>query len=113
LTTGFMAQIIQIVAVGAVLFTLSWNLALFTLLPAPLVMLSAAFFWKRIYPRYYRVWDANSKLHGTLNTILSGVRVVKAFGQEKREQGRFSRSSGYVRDSSVAWSTRSPRSTPP
>ncbi len=99
ITTGFLAQIIQVVAVGAVLFTLSWKLALFTLLPAPLVMLSAAFFWKRIYPRYYRVWDANSKLHGTLNTILSGVRVVKAFGQEKREQGRFSLSSGYVRDS--------------
>ncbi len=99
LTSGFAAQLITIVAVGAVLFSLSWKLALYTLLPAPLVVLSAIFFWKRVYPRYYRVWDANSKLHGTLNTILSGVRVVKAFGQEKREQNRFNRSSGYVRDS--------------
>jgi ATP-binding cassette subfamily B protein len=57
------------------------------------------FFWKRIYPRYYRVWDANSKLHGVLNTILSGIRVVKAFGQEGRERNRFGRSAGYVRDS--------------
>jgi ATP-binding cassette subfamily B protein len=99
LTNGFLAQIFTVFAVGAVLFTLSWKLAIFTLLPAPLVMLAAIFFWKRIYPRYYRVWDANSKLHSALNTILSGIRVVKAFGQENREQNRFGRSSGYVRDS--------------
>ena len=99
LTSGFLAQLIRVVAVGAMLFTLSWKLALYTLLPAPLVIISAMFFWKRIYPRYFRVWDANSKLHSALNTILSGIRVVKAFGQENREQGRFSRSSSYVRDS--------------
>ena len=99
LTTGFLAQLITVLAVGGVLFSLSWRLALLTLLPAPLVIISAIFFWKRIYPRYFRVWDANSKLHGVLNTILSGIRVVKAFGQETREQTRFARTSSYVRDS--------------
>jgi ATP-binding cassette subfamily B protein len=99
LTTGFFSQLIRVIVVGALLFTLNWKLALFTLLPAPFVVTGALFFWKRIYPRYYRVWDSNSKLHSALNTILSGIRVVKAFGQEGREQGRFARSSGYVRDS--------------
>jgi ATP-binding cassette, subfamily B, bacterial len=99
ITNGFLSQLLQVLGVGIVLFTLDWRLALFTLLPAPLVAMSSIFFWKRIYPRYYRVWDANSKLHGVLNTILSGIRVVKAFGQEGREETRFGRSSGYVRDS--------------
>ncbi len=99
LTSGFMAQLITVIAVGAVLFTLSWKLALFTLLPAPLVVLSAIFFWKRIYPRYYRVHDANSKLNGVLNGILTGIRVVKAFRQEPAERDRFNRTSQYVRDS--------------
>jgi ATP-binding cassette subfamily B protein len=99
LTGGFMAQLITVVAVGAVLFSLNWKLAIITMLPAPLVVASAAFFWKRIYPRYFRVWDANSKLHSALNSILSGIRVVKAFGQEKQEQARFGRSSGYVQES--------------
>ena len=99
LTSGFLAQVIRVLAVGAVLFSLSWKLALITLLPAPLVVLSAVFFWRRIYPRYYRVWDSNSKLHGVLNTILSGIRVVKAFGREGRERGRFGNSAGYVRES--------------
>jgi len=99
LTSGFLAHLITVVAVGAVLFSIDWRLALVTLLPAPLVVLSAVFFWRRIYPRYYRVWDANSKLHGVLNTILSGIRVVKAFGQEQREDSRFGRSASHVRDS--------------
>jgi len=99
LTTGFMQQILMVIGVGAMLFYMNWQLALWAMLPAPLVMLGSVFFWKRVYPRYYRVWDSNSKLAGVLNTILSGVRVVKAFGQETREQNRFARSSGYTRDS--------------
>jgi len=99
LTTGFVQQILMVIGVGAMLFYMNWQLALWAMLPAPLVMLGSVFFWKRVYPRYYRVWDSNSKLAGVLNTILSGVRVVKAFGQETREQNRFARSSGYTRDS--------------
>ena len=99
LTSGFLAQMITVIAVGAVLFSISWKLALITLIPAPFVVVAVYFFWRRIYPRYDRVWDANAKLNGTLNTILSGIRVVKAFGQESREQDRFGRSSAYVRDS--------------
>ena len=99
LTNGFMAQFITVLAVSGFLFYTSWKLALIALLPTPLVVLSAVFFWKRIYPRYYRIWDANSKLNSALNTILSGIRVVKAFGQENHEQERFGRSSSYVRNS--------------
>ena len=100
LTSGFMAQIITLAVVGVTLFSLNWKLALITLVPAPFVALATVFFWKRIYPRYYRVWDATSKLNGVLNTILTGVRVVKAFGREKSEENRFDRSTSYVRDSS-------------
>ena len=98
-TSGFVAQLIKVVAVGLMLFSLNWQLALVTLVPAPFVVVAAAFFWKRIYPRYYRIWDARSKLNGALNSILNGIRVVKAFGQERREVSRFHRTSGYLRDS--------------
>jgi ATP-binding cassette subfamily B protein len=99
LTGGFLAQILVVVITGAMLFSLSWKLALWTLLPAPLVVLASTFYWRRVYPRYFRVWDAHSRLMSSLNSILSGIRVVKAFGQERREEDRFSRSSRYVRDS--------------
>ncbi len=99
LTNGFLRQFLTLVAVTVAMFMLNWKLTLITLLPAPIVVAAAVFFWRRIYPRYYRVWDGNSKLHGVLNTILGGVRVVKAFGQEGREQDRFAARTGYVRDS--------------
>jgi len=98
-THGFLAQILVVAITGAMLFSLSWKLALWTLLPAPLVILASTFYWRRVYPRYFRVWDAHSRLMNSLNSILSGIRVVKAFGQEKREENRFGQSSRYVRDS--------------
>ena len=51
------------------------------------------------YRLYYRIWDARSKLNGALSSIINGIRVVKAFGQETREVDRFNRTSSYLRDS--------------
>ncbi len=99
LTSGFLAQIMVLCVTGAILFIMSWKLALFTLLPAPLVITGSLFYWRRVYPRYFRVWDAWSRMMGSVNSILSGVRVVKAFGQEGREQARFARANRYLRDS--------------
>ena len=98
-TQGFLAQILVVVVTGAMLFSLSWKLALWTLLPAPLVITASTFYWRRLYPRYFRVWDAWSRMMGSLGSILSGIRVVKAFGQESHEQERFTNSNLYVRDS--------------
>ena len=99
ITGGFLLQIVQVVAVGFMLFTLNPKLAFFTLIPAPLVVGGSLFFWRRIYPKYYRYWDSSSKQAGTLSGMLSGIRVVKAFAQEPREFERFHRSSDYLRQS--------------
>ncbi len=106
-TGGFLLQIVQVVAVGAMLFTLNAKLAFFTLIPAPLVVGGSLYFWKRVYPKYYRYWDSTNKQSGTLSGMLSGIRVVKAFAQEDREYHRFTRSSDYLRRSrmNVEYST--------
>jgi ATP-binding cassette subfamily B protein len=101
ITGGFLLQIVQVIAVGIMLFTLNAKLALYTLIPAPLVVGGSLFFWRRVYPRYYRYWDSSSKQAGMLSGMLSGVRVVKAFAQEPREFERFSRSSDYLRRSRI------------
>ncbi len=98
-TQGFLAQILIVVVTGAMLFSISWKLALWTLLPAPLVITASTFYWRRVYPRYFRVWDAWSRMMSSLGSILSGIRVVKAFGQEGHEERRFGRSNTYMRDS--------------
>ena len=98
-TGGFLLQIVQVVAVGLMLFTLNPKLAFFTLIPAPLVVLGSLYFWRRVYPVYYRYWDSSSKQAGAISGMLSGIRVVKAFAQEPREFERFSQSSAYLRNS--------------
>lgn len=98
-TGGFLLQLVQIVAVGIMLFTLNPKLALLTLLPTPLVIGGSYYFWKRVHPKHYRAWDASSKQAGLLTGMLSGIRVVKAFAQEPREYARFNRSSDYLRRS--------------
>jgi ATP-binding cassette subfamily B protein len=98
-TGGFLLQLVQVTAVGVMLMTLNAKLAIYTLIPAPLVICGSWFFWKRVHPKHYRYWDASSKQAGMLSGMLSGIRVVKAFAQEDREYDRFNRISDYLRNS--------------
>jgi ATP-binding cassette subfamily B protein len=97
ITGGFLLQIVQLVAVGAMLVWINPKLAMFTLIPVPLVILGSWIFWRHVYPRHYRLWDATSKQMTTLSGMLSGIRVVKAFAQESRELDRFHAASDHLR----------------
>lgn len=98
-TSGFLLQILQVLGVGVMLFTLNAKLALWTLIPMPLVLYGSWFFWRYVYPKYYRYWDAASKQAGALAGMLSGIRVVKAFAQENREFERFRATSNSLQQS--------------
>src|SRR5205085_9952640 len=94
-------QLLQVVAVGLMLFSVNGKLALWTLLPMPLVLYGSWFFWRHVYPRYYRYWDSASKQAGALAGMRAGIRVVKAFAQEQREYQRFQGASDSLRRSRV------------
>ena len=96
ITGGFLLQIVQLVGVGAMLVWINPKLALFTLIPVPLVILGSWVFWRHVYPRHYRLWDASSKQMAALSGMLSGIRVVKAFAQEPREREKFSKASDHL-----------------
>jgi ATP-binding cassette subfamily B protein len=95
---GFLLNVMLVLGIGTMLFMMSWELALLVLLPIPFVVMGTIFFWKRLYPRYYRLWDSQSKMAQLLSGLLSGVRLVKTFGQEDREKERFGRAAHYMRD---------------
>ena len=97
LTGGFLLQLVQLVGVGAMLVWINPKLAMFTLIPVPLVFLGSWIFWRHVYPRHYRLWDASSKQMSVLSGMLSGIRIVKAFSQEPRELNRFHQSSDHLR----------------
>jgi len=89
----FVVNILQIIGIGIALFLYNWKLALITLLPTPMVALLSMLFSRRLRRIFHSFWHGWSRLSAVLNDALSGIRVVKAFGQEDREIGRFERRS--------------------
>lgn len=93
---GFLCNLMLVLGIGTILFVMNWKLAILVMLPIPLVVLGTIFFWRHIYPRYFQLWDSSSKMSQLLSGLLSGVRLVKAFGQEGRERERFAQTAGYM-----------------
>ena len=71
------------------LFSMSWQLTLFVLIPIPAIIAWGIFFWHRMR-RFFTKWmQAWSEAMSRVNEALTGIRVVKAFAQEQREIGVF------------------------
>jgi ATP-binding cassette subfamily B protein len=68
---------------------LDWQLALAVLLPFPILF--AVF--RRIFPEvdslYERMFRAEAALRSVTSDSLTGIRVVRAFGRQRREMARF------------------------
>lgn len=112
IVNGFIANIILLCGIGVVLFTMNPRLALYTLIPTPLVIASTYVYWQYVRPRYHVFWDRRSKLSGVLYASLSGIKVVKAFSQEGRECDRFDQYSENVRNATMRVDRASSTFTP-
>jgi len=93
---------LTLVGISVIMFALNWWLALIVFLPAPFVIIGWAFFMKRLHRLFGRLWQRFQRFGAFLNDTLTGVRVVKAFGQEQREVMRFDTESQNLMDASVA-----------
>jgi len=80
---------LTLIGVGAVLFVMNWKLAILVLIPAPAVGVLSTGFWKLIRRYMHRFFHRWSQLNAILNESLSGLKIVKAFSQERREIDRF------------------------
>jgi ATP-binding cassette subfamily B protein len=95
---GMIEQLLILIAVSVILFVYNWRLALFILLPTPVVMIFYRLF-RRIMHRMYDVqWRVGSQANTILHDIFSGIRVVKAFGMEHREMARYDEATRNERD---------------
>jgi len=75
--------------ISTLLFVMDWQMALIALIPGPIILLVAGWFFRRIMPIFRQYWARWSRLGAVVTDSLSGIRVVKAFAQEDREIGRF------------------------
>ena len=93
--------VFQLVGVTVRMFTKSWGLTLCVLVPVPLLVLVTRLVLPRLFTLLRRFFERRSRLNAVLNDSLSGIRVVKAFGQEETEVERFGMRNRDMRDAGL------------
>ena len=73
----------------AIMVSVDWRLALYALLPAPAVSLAVILFGRQIHARFEAIQAMFSDISSRVQENLSGVRMVRAFVQERAEMRRF------------------------
>lgn len=71
------------------LFLLSWKLAILVFIIIPLIMGPVSAFSDKIRKATKSQQERLSNLYGDLQEVVTGIRVIRAFSQEKRESERF------------------------
>ena len=87
-------NLVQVAVLVILLLTIQPLLALFALLPVPLFFFLMRTMFRGERSLHAKRFAGSSRLSGFLADVLSGMRVVKAFSQEKSEIRRFT---GYSR----------------
>lgn len=94
---GVIPFISSLVMVGAMLYVtarISPALAAVALVVTPVILLLTLYYRTRLRARHREVKRLESSAMSVVQEVLSSVRVVKAFGQEDREESRFAGQAG-------------------
>ena len=84
-------QIVMVVALASVMFVRDWRLALIALVIFPFVGVAVRTIGRRLYRINRRSQQTLAQMNVLLHEVLSGTKIVKAFGREPHEIGRFER----------------------
>jgi ABC-type multidrug transport system fused ATPase/permease subunit len=109
---GALTASLTLIGITSMLFFLNWKLALLSLLPIPLLMVSASWFTKTVHGYYHHIRKGSGELSSYLQDSLSGIRETMGFSKQSYEQQRFDRLSRIYSDSNLKamylWSLYSP-----
>ena len=77
-----------VIVVGAVFLLISWQVALFAVLPIPLIVWGSFRYQRSLEPRYAKVRAAAGQMNALLENDLSGMATVQSFTAEANEWRR-------------------------
>jgi ATP-binding cassette, subfamily B, multidrug efflux pump len=69
----------------AMAFTISWKLTLICLIPMPFMIILTSWFGTMLHRTFYRAQEAFSSLNDKTQESITGIKVIKTFGQEKED----------------------------
>jgi ATP-binding cassette subfamily B protein len=78
-------NVLMLAGVSAVLFSMSWQLALLSMVPIPLIVLAMRGLSRYVRPAFRQRQAELGELNAALNDNLSGIREIKAFTREEVE----------------------------
>jgi len=87
-----------VVVVGGVMLILAPSVAIYAILPIPIIVGGSFMFQRRIGVRYAKVRKEVGDLNALLNNNLSGITTIKSFTAEEREVERVGVASRSYRD---------------
>ena len=81
----------------AIMMRVDWRMALLAIMPAPAVSLAVIVFGRYIHHRFEKIQAMFADISSRVQENLSGVRMIRAFVQEKAEMRRFEElNRGYI-----------------
>jgi ABC-type multidrug transport system fused ATPase/permease subunit len=81
--------LVTLIGIVCIVVRIDWQLALLALATAPLMAVSLKVYNGFFKPKSLHVKTLESSAHSVVHEVLSCLKIVKAFGQERREQLRF------------------------
>ncbi len=95
-------NLLTIAATAFVMFRMNWMLAIAGLVFVPVIFFISFRLMPRLFQFYGRRHRAERSMNARLNDNLTGARVVKAFGQQDSEMGRFEKNNNRVLGAEMA-----------
>jgi len=98
-----------LIGIPTAMMIMNWKIAIWVIVPIPFVLYAVNRFRRNMMRVWSRFWHSWSRMNSSLNGVLQGTRVVKAFHGEAREVTRFNRRitdvahTGYIAEKN--WST--------
>ena len=78
-------NVLMLIGVTAVLVSMSWQLALLSMIPIPLIALGMSGFARYVRPAFRQRQVELGELNAALNDNISGIREIQAFTREDNE----------------------------
>ncbi len=78
-----------VIVIVPILFTISWKLTLLLFVTMPLVSLTVKYFGQQVHTRFQQIQDFFAQITARAQENFTGVRVVRAYAQERAEIAAF------------------------
>lgn len=94
-------DILQVIAIIAVMFYADWELTVIVLLPMPLLIMATSVFQKSIKSAFQEIRTEVSNLNTYLQEHITGISIIQYFAREDQEFRKFKKINARYRDANI------------